>query len=538
MFYSLPILASALASAPHLLRLPPADARALFHIKVVTPERADGSKPMCDLTGLDVAALLPTVGSTYKLPSERCMHADEVSRGGASLSTPLRKLATFVKGRRLVHHAGPDHPGLRTRSPAFVAAAAARRTAKQRHDASMMERVERSAKRLHNRRPVAAALRPNRQLWLARPAELASVTVGDHQAPSRDLQQLANNATSTGLATRQRRELLVDEFFNALKANCAAASTCSTSIEVDPCSKLTSDAVSCMFKLTVEASLCVDSGYIRLVLDVPLRSPMMLTVANMDSGMFSVSKVNPCDLIAPVAKLFQVPSFVFHAILGPICETLNFELVLLWNVRLAHGKLEFDLAADILISVDNLCFFDYCLGNKHQKQIEIYALEQLLGTHFELLDPAPIEVVACGLSSWTCDAAWFNANDGCDCNCGSYDPDCDIPHATLYNCNDDAKYSCSATGSCIPWTCSEGSFGTGDGCQCNCNAFDPDCWSSTEPVYGCCNSSLFGSSCPNHACAPPEGTCMAKPYPPPAGWTCPTEWYNGSDGCDCNCGAW
>jgi len=29
-------------------------------------------------------------------------------------------------------------------------------------------------------------------------------------------------------------------------------------------------------------------------------------------------------------------------------------------------------------------------------------------------------------TTWTCNAAFYGSNDGCDCNCGAWDPDCDV----------------------------------------------------------------------------------------------------------------
>eukprot|EP00004_Rigifila_ramosa_P002996 TRINITY_DN130_c0_g1_i1.p1 TRINITY_DN130_c0_g1~~TRINITY_DN130_c0_g1_i1.p1 ORF type:complete len:1711 (-),score=272.24 TRINITY_DN130_c0_g1_i1:46-5178(-) len=49
--------------------------------------------------------------------------------------------------------------------------------------------------------------------------------------------------------------------------------------------------------------------------------------------------------------------------------------------------------------------------------------------------------------TWTCTASFYNAKDGCDCNCGAVDPDCDTPGVQLYNCND-GQY-CSVLGMCV-----------------------------------------------------------------------------------------
>lgn len=38
--------------------------------------------------------------------------------------------------------------------------------------------------------------------------------------------------------------------------------------------------------------------------------------------------------------------------------------------------------------------------------------------------------------SWTCPPVYYNSNDGCDCNCGAWDPDCERPDAAenIVNC--------------------------------------------------------------------------------------------------------
>jgi len=37
-------------------------------------------------------------------------------------------------------------------------------------------------------------------------------------------------------------------------------------------------------------------------------------------------------------------------------------------------------------------------------------------------------------ADWTCNDYWYNALDGCDCNCGVWDPDCDVDGQWLYGC--------------------------------------------------------------------------------------------------------
>ena len=38
------------------------------------------------------------------------------------------------------------------------------------------------------------------------------------------------------------------------------------------------------------------------------------------------------------------------------------------------------------------------------------------------------------VANWTCDPAAYGTNDGCDCNCGIPDPDCDNPKADVFGC--------------------------------------------------------------------------------------------------------
>jgi len=130
----------------------------------------------------------------------------------------------------------------------------------------------------------------------------------------------------------------------------------------------------------------------------------------------------------------------------------------------------------------------------------------------------------------------------------------------------------------VAWTCSHRQYGSGDGCQCNCGAFDPDCD----------DMSAVATDCPNRddVCIPgPENSAICKlrhqalssrktlqmdlgtpihspyfhfsddsegigswgnyssvfirsPSQVPQSWTCNKAFYGSNDGCDCNCGAW
>ena len=49
-------------------------------------------------------------------------------------------------------------------------------------------------------------------------------------------------------------------------------------------------------------------------------------------------------------------------------------------------------------------------------------------------------------SSWTCSPSYYNATDGCDCNCGAPDPDCVKADQNLYWCG--AGQICNVSGVC------------------------------------------------------------------------------------------
>lgn len=48
-------------------------------------------------------------------------------------------------------------------------------------------------------------------------------------------------------------------------------------------------------------------------------------------------------------------------------------------------------------------------------------------------------------ASWFCDPSYYGVGDDCDCNCGAYDPDCDLPLPVL-NCR--GTQTCSLDGVC------------------------------------------------------------------------------------------
>ncbi len=110
-------------------------------------------------------------------------------------------------------------------------------------------------------------------------------------------------------------------------------------------------------------------------------------------------------------------------------------------------------------------------------------------------------------AEWTCDPGFFAANDGCDCVCGAYDPDCDVP-GTTYGCEQDpAGAYCGADALCsnVPvwWECDADQLGDGTTCDCDCGGPDPDC-DGQNPVEGCDPGQTCGSA---GVCLDPEAIC-------------------------------
>ncbi len=52
----------------------------------------------------------------------------------------------------------------------------------------------------------------------------------------------------------------------------------------------------------------------------------------------------------------------------------------------------------------------------------------------------------CNWVNWTCDRNYYNADDGCDCGCGSYDPDCRDSTQEIFGCAD--GQGCNLSGYC------------------------------------------------------------------------------------------
>ncbi len=149
-------------------------------------------------------------------------------------------------------------------------------------------------------------------------------------------------------------------------------------------------------------------------------------------------------------------------------------------------------------------------------------------------------------AEWSCPPAFYAQNDGCDCGCGAFDPDCpDTTNGVCQFCGDPG--SCGPGGACpgeidpmnnafcvpgVPedctnhidddldglidcgdpdcqgqpgcapttWTCALSFWKANDGCDCGCGAFDPDCATPSVASCGFCNDagSCSQSGCPGN----------------------------------------
>ena len=154
-------------------------------------------------------------------------------------------------------------------------------------------------------------------------------------------------------------------------------------------------------------------------------------------------------------------------------------------------------------------------------------------------------------SEWTCNPSWYSADDGCDCDCGAWDPDCDQEDAfgvllsqgpyegSLYWCNE-GEYCENAGeqgGVCVAQQTCGGYLGgvplapvcpLGEYCS-NINSSDPPNGFCAEKTW--CDSD---DECQDGEFCNGMDKCVPR-YPD--GWTC-GDYYNANDGCDCNCGVW
>ncbi len=107
---------------------------------------------------------------------------------------------------------------------------------------------------------------------------------------------------------------------------------------------------------------------------------------------------------------------------------------------------------------------------------------------------------------WVCPERDHGAGDGCDCSCGAYDPDCDDPAQAIYFCGTphfpgDGP-GCLLDGTCEnesgEWLCDQFWYGDGE-CDCGCGIQDFDC-STTDDENECQWCTTCDQNTPEFAC--------------------------------------
>jgi hypothetical protein len=125
--------------------------------------------------------------------------------------------------------------------------------------------------------------------------------------------------------------------------------------------------------------------------------------------------------------------------------------------------------------------------------------------------------------AYSCAEATFDSLDGCDCGCDAIDPDCIGNGCTEPGCKEDACQRCrddEGEALSCDFTCPEELLGDGT-CDCGCGEADPDCSDLGCPEPGC-----FKDMC--QRCYGSEGELDC------ARGLCPSDFK--TDGlCDCGC---
>lgn len=151
---------------------------------------------------------------------------------------------------------------------------------------------------------------------------------------------------------------------------------------------------------------------------------------------------------------------------------------------------------------------------------------------------------------WDCNPTLFNNSNGCDCGCGSWDPDCDIIGSDLY-CNQinlnrllapDYLTQCSNTSFvCIEdiptnWTCMDYQYNQTGICHCGCGQWDPACENATNIACSSNNGSSFvWSKSTDTYCSNTTLTCEPVDPVKPNDWICESTFWNDGTYCDCGC---
>jgi len=157
---------------------------------------------------------------------------------------------------------------------------------------------------------------------------------------------------------------------------------------------------------------------------------------------------------------------------------------------------------------------------------------------------------------WHCPEWMYGTDSGCDCFCGSWDPDCNSVDNGQNDCTEGLGGKCVSAGVCeyaVPlvdtnsgtcqdedatpitnpecWHCEAHLFNDSLACNCECGLWDPDCLDPTLPIVGCRDVAEHTTTCSLW-----DGSCRWTPLAP-SSWNCSLRSYGTDDGCDEGCGA-
>jgi hypothetical protein len=130
----------------------------------------------------------------------------------------------------------------------------------------------------------------------------------------------------------------------------------------------------------------------------------------------------------------------------------------------------------------------------------------------------------CGgtLDCGTCNFGDVCTNNSCVCApyCGSRECGSDGCGGSCGTCG--TNETCTTSGQCkwtgggtmppADWHCNDAYWDAGDGCDCNCGALDPDCGQSGQSLHGC--TGLTNPTCDPQGLCTGGGACNAVPASP------------------------
>ena len=91
--------------------------------------------------------------------------------------------------------------------------------------------------------------------------------------------------------------------------------------------------------------------------------------------------------------------------------------------------------------------------DQYQKELkenmfEFYSVDEFKNFVKEMRTIAGADLGPVVPDNWTCDPSFYEAGDGCDCACGAWDPDCDDPSMSVFGCSQGGCINVDGLGTC------------------------------------------------------------------------------------------